>query len=182
MMIKVERKEPLACGLSEFGLRNAAVEVRIGGHDRLRQIEETKTGSAAIALLAASPPIAAAPVTPAMTMSAAAFAAAATSLCSVSLRAIATESSDAEMGAAPNLRGNHVLVSGNLVRIDFPVMIDVKQRKKAIRVLLHLLEGKLTIVITVGLPKPIDECVVLAPVRAKWLAHGTDENASMSRS
>lgn len=86
------------------------------------------------------------------------------------------------MGAAPDLRGNQIFVSAYLVWIDFPVVIDVKHRKEAIRVLLHLVERQLAIVIAVSLSKPVNKRVVLAPIRAKRLAHRTDENAAMPRS
>src|SRR4249919_2906039 len=42
----VEQLEPVGCGLPEFALRYGQVEIRVGAHHRLRQIEQTVAGGA----------------------------------------------------------------------------------------------------------------------------------------
>jgi hypothetical protein len=80
--------------------------------------------------------------------------------------------------AGSDLGGDDFLVAGDIVGIDFAIMIDVEKGEEAIRVALHLVEGQSAVMIAVGLGEPIGEAIVAAVARPKWLAHRADEQAT----
>nr|WP_129794573.1 hypothetical protein [Sphingosinicella sp. CPCC 101087] len=127
--IAVQAKEALAGRSSEFFSRYTSVEVRVGGRDGLRQVEDTQ-GRRPTSRYAAS--AAACP-----SLYASAF---------TGPTARPAPAPDAGRPAGPGAAGsaghpdlgrNFVLVTPHLVRIDFSIRIDVERREESCCVLLQ---------------------------------------------
>ena len=85
-----------------------------------------------------------------------------------------------EMLAARDLGRDYSLVTGDLVGVDFPIMVDVQGGEESRGILLNFLEIQSAVMIPVGLAEPVGERVVVAPRWAERLAHRTNEHASMA--
>lgn len=82
------------------------------------------------------------------------------------------------MLASTDLRSNYILVTCDLVRIDFTVVVDVEKRKESLGILLHLLNRQAAVMVLVGLFEPVCQRIVFPTVRSERFAHRTNEQPS----
>ena len=79
------------------------------------------------------------------------------------------------MRTARDFGRDDAFVAGDFVRIDLAVMVDIEQREEPVGVGLHFVQRQLSVMIAVGLPEPVGETVIVAPVWPERLAHRGDE-------
>jgi hypothetical protein len=81
-----------------------------------------------------------------------------------------------EVTTARNFGGDNGFVAGDFVRIDFTVVIDVKEGEESFRILLHLKERQPAIMVRIRPVEPVGEGI--AAVIAERLSHRTDEHGT----
>ena len=167
--VYIEGEKPLLRGKPEFTLRYAAIEVGVRGNHGFGEIEKAVS---ARALMLVGVERADETAASAMVMTAASVTFTPT------LRVAGFHQFPVEMFAGLDLWRDHFFVMGELVRIDFAVVVQVEQREEAVGILLHLFQCQPPVMIAIGLLEPIRQGVVCSPVRPKGLTHGAYEQAA----
>ena len=97
--------------------------------------------------------------------------------CGADMAVVPTAASHVEARPGLDLRRDLIFIACDIVGIDFSVFADVESGKEARRILLHLVESELPVMVEIGLTEPVRERIVVRARRPEGFAHGADEDA-----
>jgi len=179
----IKEAEALGCSFAKLLARDAAVQIGVGRGDRFGNCEQAEPASAGFIVASE----ASAEVTASRASSVMPSAAATSSTMITTLAVAATPNVLAlrcfcrgKHRASPNLRRDNLLIVSDLIRIDFAIMIRIKQVEEALRIGGHFVESDRTVMVPVGLFEPNGQAVLSLGPSEKWLSHRTHESKSCS--